>query len=304
MGLLTCPPVLFIILGFVTIISILAASLLSMRYFTDPELPTILIVTFIAVLFLIVGNIIIEGFNKVTQANSLKTQFISIISHQIRSPLSIFKWTLDALDAAAQKEGKTETHTQPFNTMREAVERMIGLVDSLLDVIHVENHMFTLLKEEFLLQNELENLLGHIRNVSNPSAIKLNAHIDGLLPPIIADRKRIRRVMQDLLENALRYTPEKGSVEVELKRIGAFAELSIKDTGIGIPALQHRYVFQKFFRSSNGLQYQSEGTGVALYVAKAIIEKSGGRIGFTSEQGKGSLFWFTLPLIKEVPDPR
>ena len=90
---------------------------------------------------------------------------------------------------------------------------------------------------------------------------------------------------------------EKGKVEIKLEKVDKYCRFEIKDTGVGIPKKDQKYIFQKFFRSENVMRYQTQGSGLGLYIAKSIVERSGGKIGFESQENKGSTFWFTL-LIK------
>ncbi len=103
-------------------------------------------------------------------------------------------------------------------------------------------------------------------------------------------------VIENFLDNAIRYVQEKGLVEIKIKREKDFVYFEIKDNGVGIPKEDQKYIFQKFFRSENILRYQTQGSGLGLYISKAIIEKSGGKIGFSSQEGRWSTFWFTLPI--------
>jgi two-component system sensor histidine kinase VicK len=115
------------------------------------------------------------------------------------------------------------------------------------------------------------------------------------LPKIRFDSERIKLALQNLVDNAIAYTPSGGKVEVSLKRKKNCVEVAVKDTGVGIPKEQASRVFSKFFRGSNVVKLDTEGTGLGLYITKNIIEKHGGKIWFESKEGKGTTFYFTLP---------
>ncbi|MCD6402659.1 HAMP domain-containing histidine kinase, partial [bacterium] len=128
------------------------------------------------------------------------------------------------------------------------------------------------------------------------SNVKLYFKYQNKLPKISADPFQIKQVIENLLDNAIRYTKDKGKVEMLLKKKNKKLHFEIKDNGVGIPKEDQKYIFQKFFRSSNVMRHRTQGSGLGLYIAKAIIEKSGGKIGFQSKENKGSTFYFTLPI--------
>lgn len=119
------------------------------------------------------------------------------------------------------------------------------------------------------------------------------------MPQVLVDKGRMGLVIENLLSNAVKYTLAKGRVEIDLYQRKNQVLFSVKDNGVGIPENQQKYVFEKFFRSNNVLKYQTEGTGLGLYIVKNVIEQLGGEVGFESEEGKGSTFTFSLPIARE-----
>lgn len=295
-----CPPFLFIVMGFITIISMIGASIITSRYFEEPETPTIIIVSFIGGLFLIVGNAIIGGFVKAAEASRIKSQFVSIISHQMRTPISILKWTLELLEQTIQKsEMPDDVHLYIYN-LQDASRRMVRLVNTLLDVTRIEGRTLKLQSEDILLSPILEKSIEGFKRYAEASHVTLvmenNASDDSF---VRADPQRVGMVMETFIDNAIRYTVTKGTVNVLLKKEGAFMRFSVSDTGVGIQKNQQKNIFQKFFRAPNITQHQTEGTGIDLFISKYIIEVLGGSIGFTSQENSGSTFWFTLPINKK-----
>ena len=122
------------------------------------------------------------------------------------------------------------------------------------------------------------------------------------LPKVAIDVERIRLVVQNLLDNAIHYTPEGGKITVGLKETEKEVEFRIQDTGIGIPQDQQKRIFTKFFRSVTAIRLETEGSGLGLFLAKNIIEAHGGKIWFESQEGKGSTFYFSLPVKKQFEE--
>lgn len=296
-----CPPFLFLILGIITIISMLATYFLASRYVEEPEFAA-LIVIFITVIFLVVGNSIIGGFKKIAEANRIKTEFISLVSHQLRSPLAIFKWTLGALEREITKGA---VHIQEENqnltkTLRDTTENMIRMVNSVLEISRIEARTLVLKKESFSLNDATKTVIDRYRNYAAVAHIKIVFAPHDALPVILGDRERVEMVIENLIDNAIRYTAEPGTITIKTEQQDSSVVWSIQDEGIGIPLIQQQYIFQKFFRKKSTKQIETRGSGIGLYAAKMIIEALGGDLEFKSVDHKGSLFWFTLGVKKEM----
>lgn len=289
-----CPPFLFVLLGFATIMSLISTYLISIRY-TDDEAVTIVSVTAVAILFLVIGNLIISGFNKIAEANRMKSEFISIISHQLRSPLSIFKWTIDLLDREAQGKPPYQDTLSFLHTLRDTTENMIRLVNSLLEVSRIEARTITLKREPISLVKLTEEITEDFKAYARASNVLLEFTHDPHIPNIAGDSQRLSMVIQNLIDNAIRYSKASGKIQIGIVKSNDGIVFSIKDGGVGIPQIQQKYVFQKFFRAENAARVQTVGSGIGLYTAKAIIDALGGTMGFQSKEGEGSIFWFRLP---------
>lgn len=297
-GLWECPPFLFLVLGFTIILAMMTTWLFASQYFVDePELAA-LVVAAITVLLLLVGNFIIAGFNRVAEANRMKTEFITLISHQLRSPLSIFKWTVDLMEraeAGGKKDEEAERDLKhSLSILHDSTESMIRMVNMLLDVSRIEAHTFILKKERFSLEKLAAEAIQRFERYARASNISLKLISEPSLPEIEADKDRMAMVIENLLDNAIKYSKDGViSVKIENRKV---LRLSVEDQGLGIPRGEQQYIFAKFFRAKNIRGTHTNGTGIGLYIAKQIIESSGGKIGFQSEEGKGSIFWFTLPI--------
>ena len=226
---------------------------------------------------------------------NMKTEFVSISAHQLRTPLSAIKWTLRMLldgDLGAVTEKQKEFLEKTYKSN----ERMITLINDLLNVTRIEEGRYIFKVFLFDIQEICQTVADSFREMAKQRNIKLVfQQPDEKLPKVKLDKEKITLAIQNLVENALKYTPCNGEVTISLKSANMKAELCVKDTGIGVPKDQLDRVFSKFFRGANVLKINTEGTGLGLYIARNIVEAHKGRIWFQSKEGQGSTFCFSLP---------
>lgn len=294
----SCPPFLFIIMGGVNIMAMIGAWLAANRYTNEPEIAA-LIVLAVSIIIFILGNFVIHGFHQIAEANRIKSEFIAIISHQLRSPLSIFKWTLDLLGRENQK--RAEDDSRNLTILSDNTSKMIQLVNMLLEVSRIEAGKFMVKREAVDLVGLTRTQLRSFEPYAAANRITLDYRVTGEeLPRVRGDGEKLVMVVQNLIDNAVRYSKGGGAVTVRVLSGGAgTVEWQVEDRGIGIPREEQKRIFQKFFRTGLAQRHQTEGTGIGLYIAKAIIDALGGKIGFRSETNKGSTFWFRLPVYKQ-----
>jgi len=294
LSLWQCPQFLFLIMGLVITISTLTAYAIGTRYIEDPRMVALIVLLTTAILF-IIAVIITNSFERLAEANRMKSEFVSIVSHQLRSPLSNLRWALELLMSG--KLGKIEEkQTEYFKIIKENSNRMTELIKDLLIVSRIETAKLLIKKMEFSLEDLVKELIKEFTPFARASNVEIKFRAKENLPKIFADQSQIRLVIENFLDNAIRYIKGIGVVEIKIESQEKNIYFEIKDTGVGIPKEEQKYIFQKFFRSENVLRYQTQGSGLGLYISKAIIEKSEGEIGFKSQEGIGSTFWFTLPL--------
>jgi len=301
------PQFLFLVMGLVITTSTLTAYAIGTRYIEEPRMVALMVLLTTAILF-IIAVIITNSFERLAEANRMKSEFVSIVSHQLRSPLSNLKWAIELLMSG--KLGKIEEkQTEYFKILKENSDRMGELIKDLLIVSRIETAKLPIKKMEFSLEDLVKELIKEFTPFAQASNVEIEILTKENLPKIFADPSQIRLVIENLLDNAIRYIKGRGVVEIKIEsqarrkfltenlgRQDKNLYLEIRDTGVGIPKEEQKYIFQKFFRSENALRYQTQGSGLGLYISKAIIEKSEGKIGFKSQKGIGSTFWFTLPL--------
>jgi len=292
---LECPPILFIIMGFATIVAMISSYLLASRYIEEPEVAAMVVIV-IAVIFLIIGQAVVAGFTKIAEANRMKSEFISIISHQLRSPLSISKWTIDVLSADSRNSLSDEQTSNFIATLKDTNDRMAQMVNLLIEVGRIESGGFILKKEPVAIEKLTKSVVDLFSKFAAASNVEIKLEADSDFPVFYGDPERLRMVIENLLDNAIRYTKKRGAVTVSIQKRGDEIYWSVSDEGVGIADEYKKFIFHKFFRAPSALRYQTRGSGLGLYIVKAIVEESGGKVGFESVDGKGSKFWFLLPL--------
>ncbi len=259
------------------------------------------------------GEIIgaIELFRDVTkdfELDKAKSEFVALASHQLRTPLSAVNWYGEMLLAGdAGKLNKTQK--EYIEEIYQGNKRMISLISDLLDVSRMELGRLVNNPTYLHVQDVVTSLATELENDIATKKIQLKLNIDGRIPRIYADEKMVRIIVQNLMSNAVKYTPPKGSVIVSLRRarqedFSAFGKktmtdylyFSVQDTGYGIPKAQQEKIFQKLFRADNVRRLDVEGTGLGLYMVKEVSEKLGGAVRFESIESIGTTFSVILPL--------
>lgn len=225
-----------------------------------------------------------------------KTEFVSIASHQLRTPLAVINWYIEML--TKEEVGVINGEQRKYlNQVYLASRRMVDLVNSLLSVSRIDMGAFHVEPELIALSAAADSVLDELRHLSDVKQIQIIKEYDTTLPLINTDPSLMRIVFQNLLSNAIKYTPEKGVVTIALKKEGnKNAVITITDTGYGIPKNQQSKIFDKFFRADNAREKEPDGNGLGLYIVKAIIDHAGGVMSFSSQEGKGTEFVVSLPL--------
>lgn len=236
-----------------------------------------------------------RDLSKFEAVDKMKTEFISIASHQLRTPLSAAKWFGEML--ADGDAGKlTKTQEKYVAKINESNEREIQLVNSIINLSKIESGELKVNPKLIDFRRLVEDILVEAKVKLGGQKKMLSYDIEKKIPKIEVDVDLIKLVYINLLTNAGIYTKPGGTIicKVYLKDSDVVTE--IRDTGIGIPKEEQKRIFEKFFRGSNALKQETEGSGLGLYLARVVVKSSGGKIWFESEEGKGSTFSFTLPM--------
>ena len=286
-----CPQFLFLIMGMIIIIAAIVAYLIGIHYIENPQLIALIVLGLSGILF-IFAYVINVSFEKLAEASRIRTEFVRIVSHQLRSPITNLSWAIDSLMAGDL--GRIEkSQLEYFKILKENSSRMKELIKDLLITSRIEEGTLPIKKEKVSLIEITKNLISQFLPFARASNVEIKFDFDKNLPEVFTDPNQIKVAIENLLDNAIRYTGRKGEVKIDLKKREKEILFEIKDNGLGIPYEDQKYIFQKFFRSKSK---EGGGTGLGLFITKSIIEKLGGKIWFESKEGEGTKFYFTLPI--------
>lgn len=232
---------------------------------------------------------------RLRRIDAAKDEFVSMASHQLRTPLTSIKGYLSMV-----LEGDVGKITPAqHKVLQEAFissERMVHLIHDFLNVSRLQTGKFMLEKDSGDLMELVEEEVEALRSVAKARGITLvYQKARGKLPMDVDDTK-LRQVLINYIDNALYYSPEGSEVIVKLKRLADRVEVTVTDAGIGVPMSEQAQLFSKFYRATNARKHRPDGTGVGLYLARKVITAHGGDVVFSSKEGKGSTFGFWLPL--------
>jgi len=244
----------------------------------------------------IVGCVVVfRDVSKEYAIDKAKTEFVSLASHQLRTPLSAINWYAEMIING--DVGKlTEEQTKYMQEIYKGNQRMINLVNALLDVSRIELGTFAISPEKINIVSLARDLVKEIKLLADQKKILINESYDKSLPEISADPKLLQIIFQNLLSNAVKYTPNKGRVTLTITKKEPNIIIEVKDTGYGIPKAQQGRIYEKLFRADNVRVKDTEGTGLGLYIVKAIVEQANGKISFISKENMGTTFRVEIPL--------
>ncbi len=229
-----------------------------------------------------------------------KDEFISMASHQLRTPLTSVKGYISmVLEGDAGKV--TATQGQLLEEAFASSERMVHLINDFLNVSRLQTGKFMLEERTVDLSKIVAQEVDSLGSTVKAHALKLKYRPPSNFPLLTIDEAKIRQVIMNFIDNAIYYSHEGTTIEVELAIEDGQAALRVKDTGIGVPKSEQEHLFSKFFRATNARKQRPDGTGVGLFLAKKVIDAHGGTILFESTEGQGSTFGFRLPVKKLSP---
>ncbi len=230
------------------------------------------------------------------QVNQAKTEFVSLASHQLRTPLSAINWYAEMLLAGDAGEINAQ-QKQFLEEIYKGNQRMVDLVNALLNVSRIELGTLAVEPVSLNLSDIVDSVINELKNGIKTKQLKIIKNYSKENSSFKGDVKLIRILWQNILSNAVKYTPAKGKIEITINKKAKEILLSVADNGYGIPKNQQDRIFTKLFRADNVRDKETDGTGLGLYIVKAIVDAAGGKIWLESEENKGTTFYVSLPSI-------
>jgi len=244
------------------------------------------------------GAVVLNDITHLKEIDKMKTEFVSIASHQLRTPLTSINWHVEMLmdgDLGELQGKQRESMQEVYNGSR----RMVRLVNDLLNVSRLETGRLKIEPESVELVSFVEEILKEAGPIAKAKNCSLNFKKPAeSIPDVSIDRTLVWQVIHNLITNAIRYSSKEGASSIDILIDTADKEyytVSVQDYGMGIPQDVQKRIFERFFRADNAKQAEAEGSGLGLYIAKLIMEASKGKLWFESEEGKGTTFFVSIP---------
>jgi len=238
--------------------------------------------------------------------DSMKSEFVSIASHELRTPLAAIKNAVQLV--LKETAGKINENQSKFLSMAERnINRLTNILNDLLNLSRIESGRIEMKFENVGLKGIIELTASSLKPHADGKSIKIDVEINEPLPAIYADPEKMEQILTNLIGNAIKFTPEGGRILIAAQSLphdgksgyGERVNVSVKDTGIGIPSEHLDAIFEKFHQVEGSLQRSVSGTGLGLAITKGLVEAHQGKIWVESELGKGSTFTFSLPISQD-----
>jgi signal transduction histidine kinase len=233
---------------------------------------------------------------QLSRASQFKSEFLAQMSHQLRTPLTAIIGFCEVLTQGMDGE-LSRDQAQDISEIHKSGLVLLELVNDILDLSKIEAGQVEIAFQEVDLPAVVDQVIASMRHMAESKALKLTSDLSSEVSKVTGDPGRVREILTNLVSNAIKFTPA-GSVAIRSMPAGAMAEISVLDTGIGIEPAAHQRIFEEFRQASDKISQTYGGTGLGLSIARKLVELQGGQMGLESQPGKGSRFWFTLPIDK------
>lgn len=231
--------------------------------------------------------------DELRKVNQMENELIGIINHELKAPITAVLSGIDVVRSHGIDKFD-DSQKKMIDIMQESGKDMLKLANNLLDLSKIEAGKIVIYYEHFPLLNMIEEVAQALKPFADQRKILIDAKIDKSISTIYADTIRLKQVIFNLIDNAVKYSKENSTVKVTASDIGDKVKVEVKDAGIGIKKEHISEIFDKFAKRAAGYK----GTGLGLYIAKSFVEAHKGDIGAESEPGKGATFWFTIPKVQ------
>ncbi|MDP2676257.1 MAG: ATP-binding protein [bacterium] len=254
-----------------------------------------LIIGIAGALIIVIAYLLVDRA-RIKKRDETKTEFLSIASHHVRTPLTLMKWTLTEF-LEGNYGSFTDEQKKMFRALTQRSEELIRFVHALLDVTRIESKRTVLHFGRMNMTAFLDETVGKLMPLAEDRGIRLSKNIDSRLPDLVIDSEAMSRVLENVIENAVIYNAQGGAVEVSGRMEDEDVVIVVSDTGIGISKNELSHIGEKFFRSGGAKKHIAEGTGLGVFTAREIVKMHKGSIVYASEEGKGTSVTIRLPFV-------
>jgi PAS domain S-box-containing protein len=235
-----------------------------------------------------------KAYEKLKSIDELKSNLIANVTHELRTPLTIVMSSLELAIAEEDKKNRNEL----LEMAMDAMVRQDSIVGDLIEASQIDKGDMGLNLKSIDLKNTIDTISSEFIPIVLQRDIKTNVRVQEDLPKVEANQKQVEHILRNLISNAIKFNKKGGKISIEASKKGKFVEVSVADTGIGIAKKAFQRVFDRFYQADSSTSRNYGGTGLGLAVVKEIVEAHGGKINIESKPGKGSRFYFTLPISK------
>ena len=226
---------------------------------------------------------------------NIRPDVTSVIAHQLKTPLVGIKSSIEVI-LSGQLGSVPSAQKEYLQIALDEVERLVALGRDLLDAARIDQKEFELVRRPTNLVSLTQETIDNLKMFARATNTTILFSVSGKIPIINIDAAKVQQVVSNIIDNAIRYKKRKGQVTVSLQRVGRAVIFSCHDQGLGISTAEAKKIFTKFYRGRGAIELIPTGSGLGLYIARAIIEQSGGKIWFTSKPNWGTTFYFSLPV--------
>lgn len=253
----------------------------------------LIIIAFIYLMFIGFGSL--DKIQSLEEIDRAKTEFVSFVSHQLRNPLTAIKWSADNL--LNDQTPPSKRQKEYLSDIYSSADQTINLVNAFLNISKIEQGTFVAEIQDTNTNSIANDILKELNGLIQKKELNIIKGYSPDMPAVKTDPKLTRIVLQNLITNAVQYTPTKGQINIGLDISGDKLKITVKDTGIGIPLSQQANIFKKLFRAEN-IKKETKGSGLGLYMIKTLLEQINGKIWFESKEGQGTTFHADIPITK------